>query len=151
MSGTPQKMLEHLLETRLGGQMGPNDPFLDDFLLTHIVFIPSSQLVDELCNHFYSSFRNRSNSHNDAGDNNDEANYNSPEDHDYSILCKKRVVQFIQKWVLVIRYAVFEDNTAVEFIENLAGEAEADPELQEEASIMHQVLTQLFRYQVIIT
>lgn len=50
MSGTPQKMLEHLLETRLGGQVGPNDPFLDDFLLTHIVFMPVPILIDELAN-----------------------------------------------------------------------------------------------------
>lgn len=50
MSGTPQKMLEHLLETRLGGQVGPNDPFLDDFLLTHIVFMPVPMLIDELAN-----------------------------------------------------------------------------------------------------
>ncbi|GAB0096143.1 hypothetical protein DMENIID0001_116190 [Sergentomyia squamirostris] len=52
MSGTPQKMLEHLLETRLGGQVGPNDPFLDDFLLTHIVFLPVHMLVDELANQY---------------------------------------------------------------------------------------------------
>lgn len=50
MSGTPQKMLEHLLETRLGGQVGPNDPFLDDFILTHIVFMPVPILINELAN-----------------------------------------------------------------------------------------------------
>lgn len=39
-------MLEHLLDTRLNVQVGPNDdPFLDDFLLTHIVFMPIAQLV----------------------------------------------------------------------------------------------------------
>lgn len=60
MAGTPQKMLEHLLETRLDGRgtMGgggdnfittsAHDPFLDDFLLTHIVFFPIHQLVSEL-------------------------------------------------------------------------------------------------------
>lgn len=52
MSGTPQKMLEHLLETRLNGQVGLNDPFLDDFLLTHIVFMPPALLVDELANQY---------------------------------------------------------------------------------------------------
>ncbi|PSN41817.1 hypothetical protein C0J52_07838 [Blattella germanica] len=49
MAGTPQKMLEHLLETRLDGRGGggsvggrdslpsiSSDPFLEDFLLTHI-------------------------------------------------------------------------------------------------------------------
>lgn len=59
MAGTPQKMLEHLLETRLDGRnsfsggeklsfVAGQDPFLDDFLLTHIVFIPTHQLVEHL-------------------------------------------------------------------------------------------------------
>lgn len=58
MAGTPQKMLEHLLETRLDGRAGfsgrddliptNHDPFLDDFLLTHIVFMPTHQLIVEL-------------------------------------------------------------------------------------------------------
>lgn len=50
MSGTPQKMLEHLLETQV--MLGPNDPFLDDFLLTHIVFLPVPRLIDELANQY---------------------------------------------------------------------------------------------------
>lgn len=57
MSGTLQKMLEHLLETRLGGQVGPNDPFLDDFLLTHIVFMPVTILINELANLYPFLFR----------------------------------------------------------------------------------------------
>lgn len=59
MAGTPQKMLEHLLETRLDGRgsfgnsdnfiLGTaQDPFLDDFFLTHVVFFPIHQLVEEL-------------------------------------------------------------------------------------------------------
>ena len=80
MAGTPQKMLEHLLETRLEGHRGTTDVsigvgvavamgmglgmlgdlpirrcamptgdlFLDDFLLTHIVFMPYHLLTEEL-------------------------------------------------------------------------------------------------------
>lgn len=59
MAGTPQKMLEHLLETRLDGRcsssrdsisttLSSSDPFLEDFLLTHIVFMPTRKLVAEL-------------------------------------------------------------------------------------------------------
>lgn len=90
MAGTPQKMLEHLLETRLDGRrvggadtlsmgvgvavgmgvamgaslgvgeaqdshltirrcdLSSSDFFLDDFLLTHIVFMPYPQLTTEL-------------------------------------------------------------------------------------------------------
>lgn len=71
----------------------------------------------------------------------------SQEDHEFLLTCKKRVVLFVQRWVGVIRNAVFEDPIAVEFIEDLASEVEADPDLQEEASIIHNVLTQLSRYQ----
>lgn len=50
MSGTPHKMLEHLLDTRLVANVGGGgaDPFLDDFLLTHIVFMPVPMLVAKL-------------------------------------------------------------------------------------------------------
>jgi Rap guanine nucleotide exchange factor 4 len=101
MSGTPQKMLDHLLETRLTTQVvvGPTDPFLDDFLLTHIVFMPVTLLVDELANHF----------HCDSEE--------DPEDQEYILTCKKRVIQFVQRWVLAVRHAVFEDPVAAEFIE----------------------------------
>lgn len=33
------------------------------------------------------------------------------------ITCRKRVVQFVQKWVIAVRNAVFEDPVAVDFIE----------------------------------
>lgn len=105
MSGTPSKMLEHLLDTRLNGQVGPNDdPFLDDFLLTHIVFMPIAQLVDELASHY----------HNDSEIRNGAE---SPEDYEYLLTCKKRVVHFIQRWVMAVRHAVFEDSAAAHFIE----------------------------------
>lgn len=71
MAGTPQKMLEHLLETRLDGRGGRgsvggrdfplipcSDPFLEDFLLTHIVFLPTHQLVQELARQYPFSPRN---------------------------------------------------------------------------------------------
>ncbi|XP_058461700.1 rap guanine nucleotide exchange factor 4 isoform X3 [Malaya genurostris] len=134
MSGTPQKMLEHLLETRLGGQVGPNDPFLDDFLLTHIVFMPTPILIDELASHFHA-------------DAEVDLRTSSEEDREYFMTCKRRVVQFIQRWVLAVRHAVFEDPIAVEFIEEIATDVESEGFLQEEASIIHHVLTQLSRYQ----
>lgn len=61
MAGMPQKMLEHLLETRLDARhlsardediirpySSATDMFLDDFLLTHIMFMPTHQLITEL-------------------------------------------------------------------------------------------------------
>jgi Rap guanine nucleotide exchange factor 4 len=106
MSGTPSKMLEHLLDTRLNIQMGPSDDsFLDDFLLTHIVFMPVAQLVDELINHY----------HNDSEIHSNGANGQS-EDFEYLLTSKKRVVHFIQRWVMAIRHQVFDDPAAENFI-----------------------------------
>lgn len=104
MSGTPQKMLEHLLETRLGGHVGPNDPFLDDFLLTHIVFMQVPVLIDELAHLFHSCIENT-------------IGTQSAEDREYMLTCRKRVIQFVQKWVVAVRQVVFEDQITVEFIE----------------------------------
>lgn len=56
-------------------------------------------------------------------------------------------MQFVHKWVIAVRNVVFEDPVAVDFIEELASEVEADPDLQEEASVMHHVLSQIARYQ----
>nr|CAD7437946.1 unnamed protein product [Timema bartmani] len=122
--GTPQKMVEHLLETRLdgrggggvGGNMLPSDPFLEDFLLTHIVFMPTNQLVAELA-------------------------------RQYPLL----ILTFLHCWVLTIRHPVFDDPSALAFLEELASEVEADciqwNTLEEEASLMHHVMSQLKRYQ----
>lgn len=41
----------------------------------------------------------------------------SMEDREYIITSKKRVVQFVQKWVVAVRNAVFEDPAAVDFID----------------------------------
>ncbi|XP_065173955.1 rap guanine nucleotide exchange factor 4 isoform X2 [Atheta coriaria] len=135
MAGTPQKMLEHLLETRLDNLAGQSntaqDPFLEDFLLTHIVFMPTHLLIDELDRNYHLESPNQ--------------------DRDFVVACKKRVVQFVYRWIVIIRHPVFEDESAVEFIEDLAAEVEQDciqyAELQEDCSMIHYVMTQLRRYQ----
>ncbi|KAJ8913862.1 hypothetical protein NQ315_003771 [Exocentrus adspersus] len=141
MGGTPEKMLEHLLETRLDGRGSmashdsfimktAQDPFLDDFLLTHIVFIPTHQLVEELDKYYRIDCTNQ--------------------DREFVLACKRRVIQFVYRWVTTIRHPVFEDDTAVEFIEDLANQLESDiiqfNALQEEAPLMHHVISQLRRY-----
>lgn len=85
--------------------MGPNeDPFLDDFLLTHIVFMSVGQLVDELVNHYHNETDYRNGAENTA------------DDYEYLLISKKRVVQFIQRWVTVVRHAVFDEPAASHFI-----------------------------------
>ncbi|XP_044734642.1 rap guanine nucleotide exchange factor 4 isoform X2 [Chrysoperla carnea] len=141
MAGTPQKMLEHLLETRLDGRAGfsgrddliptNHDPFLDDFLLTHIVFMPTHQLIVELAKYYRIESPNQ--------------------DQEFVLACKRRVVQFVYRWVNTIRHPIFDDQMALDFVEDLAAEVEADcmqwSSLEEEASLMHHVMSQLNRYQ----
>ncbi|XP_071049981.1 rap guanine nucleotide exchange factor 4 isoform X2 [Onthophagus taurus] len=140
MAGTPQKMLEHLLETRLDGKSvnyttndfisTTQDPFMDDFLLTHIIFLPTHRLIDELERYYRME--------------------SSTQDRDFMLSCKRRVVQFIYKWISTIRHPVFEDESVTEFLEDLAKDLESDflhnSALQSEASLMHHVMTQLKRY-----
>lgn len=48
---------------------------------------------------------------------------------------------------MAVRHAAFDEPSVCDFIEDLAAEVEADPELQEETSIIHNILTQMARYQ----
>lgn len=52
MAGTPDKMLEHILETRIDSKVDETDTFIEDFLLTHMVFMPSRQLCPQLLNQY---------------------------------------------------------------------------------------------------
>lgn len=73
------------------------------------------------------------------------------QDREFLLACKKRVVQFVYRWVTTIRHPVFDDDSAVDFLDDLAQEIESDcnqwSSLQEEAQLMHHVMTQLRRYQ----
>lgn len=73
----------------------------------------------------------------------------SNQDREFILACKRRVIQFVYRWVTTIRQPVFEEESAVEFLEDLASELENDivqyNALQEEASMMHHVISQLRR------
>uniref|UniRef100_A0A8D9DTX0 Rap guanine nucleotide exchange factor 4 n=2 Tax=Cacopsylla melanoneura TaxID=428564 RepID=A0A8D9DTX0_9HEMI len=136
IAGTPLKSLEYLLETRvstggLGGGTMDIDPCLEDFFLTHVVFMPTKTLVSELNKHFHM----------------DSSNH----DKDFILSCKRSVVQFVFRWVSVIRHVVFDDTGTMNFIQDLASEVESDSTmwsgLTEEASLMHHVMTHMKRYQ----
>nr|CAD7395731.1 unnamed protein product [Timema cristinae] len=158
MAGTPQKMVEHLLETRLdgrggggvGGNMLPSDPFLEDFLLTHIrvhAHQPTRSgarqtisFIDTYCSFLHTFTEKQAQIRNLV-----------TQDREFLLACKRRVVQFLHCWVLTIRHPVFDDPSALAFLEELASEVEADciqwNTLEEEASLMHHVMSQLKRYQ----
>lgn len=54
MAGLPEKMIEYVLETRVDAQteLLGLDTFLEDFILTHIIFMPSNILCNYLKNYY---------------------------------------------------------------------------------------------------
>jgi hypothetical protein len=54
MAGLPDKMIEYVLETRIDAQTDENslDTFLEDLILTHIIYMPSNVLCNYLKNYY---------------------------------------------------------------------------------------------------
>lgn len=50
MAGLPEKMIEYVLETRIDAHSDEStlDLFLEDFILTHIIFMPTNMLCNFL-------------------------------------------------------------------------------------------------------
>ncbi|XP_022704509.1 rap guanine nucleotide exchange factor 4-like isoform X1 [Varroa jacobsoni] len=121
MAGTPQKMLEHLLETRigergdehqvlwsLGGSTTGADSFLEDFLLTHVIFMPSHELCPELMKHYRLD------------------SVNQRQDREFILSSKRRVVHFTAAWAGVVREPFYQDPVVQGFLEELSGAIEED-------------------------
>uniref|UniRef100_A0A8C1SSP4 Rap guanine nucleotide exchange factor 4 n=1 Tax=Cyprinus carpio TaxID=7962 RepID=A0A8C1SSP4_CYPCA len=106
MSGSPEKILEHLLETmRLDIHFSDPDPALDDFVLMHCVFMPISQLCPALLAHYHS-----------------QASQGSEQERlDYSVASKRRVFSLALRWATLQGHHLLEDDTALSFLEELHG------------------------------
>ncbi|KAK6620354.1 hypothetical protein RUM44_006755 [Polyplax serrata] len=129
-AGTPEKMLEHLLETRMKTRAGVGgkdclqvpyaDYFVDDFLLTYVAFMSSGELINQL------------------------------QDREYALAAKKKVVRFVHRWVVTIKYPVFENPVLRAFLQEISKELENESSmyrsLEEEASLMHHILTEMTRH-----
>uniref|UniRef100_A0A674BEI4 Rap guanine nucleotide exchange factor 3 n=1 Tax=Salmo trutta TaxID=8032 RepID=A0A674BEI4_SALTR len=96
MAGTPEKILEHLLETV---KLDTNDPCVSDFLLTHRVFMPSSQLCP--CTY-----------HAEPSEGSDL------EKAAYALNTKQKIVKLICQWVAVFGQLLKDDPIAVDFLED---------------------------------
>uniref|UniRef100_A0A3B4A7Z9 Uncharacterized protein n=1 Tax=Periophthalmus magnuspinnatus TaxID=409849 RepID=A0A3B4A7Z9_9GOBI len=100
MSGTPEKILEHLLETlKLDCPHDAIDPCVSDFLLTHKVFMPSSQLCPALQHQYPLS----------EGSEQEKAAY--------ILHRKQKVVKLVGQWVALYGLTLKEDPVAVDFLE----------------------------------
>ncbi|KAK7154836.1 hypothetical protein R3I93_009703 [Phoxinus phoxinus] len=106
MSGSPEKILEHLLETmRLDINFSDPDPTLDDFVLMHCVFMPNSQLCPALVAHYHS-----------------QASQGSEQERlDYAVASKRRVFNLALRWAALQGHHLLEDDTTLSFLEELHG------------------------------
>lgn len=103
MSGTPEKLLEHFLETmRLETSLNEaTDPVLDDFVMMHCVFMPNSQLCPVLMAHYHAQ----------------PSQGTEQEKMDYALNNKRRVIRLVLQWATLYGDLLQEDEVAMAFLE----------------------------------
>ncbi|KAM5182273.1 rap guanine nucleotide exchange factor 3 [Mantella aurantiaca] len=106
MSGTADKILEHLLETmRLDSTLNnPEDSFAGDFLLTHSVFMPTTQFCQAMLHQF----------------NMEPSDVNEPEKDTYSFHKKQNIVRLVNLWVELYGQLLEVEPSAKSFLEKLS-------------------------------
>ncbi|KAM7380534.1 hypothetical protein PAMP_003823 [Pampus punctatissimus] len=121
MSGTPEKILEHLLEMmRLDSQFTDSDSALDDFVLMHCVFIPNTQLCSVLMAHYHAQALQGS----------------AQEKLDYTLNNKRRVIRLVMQWAAVHGDHLQEEEVSVAFLEEflvaVSNDAKVIPPLRDQ-------------------
>ncbi|XP_063285807.1 rap guanine nucleotide exchange factor 4 isoform X2 [Pelobates fuscus] len=103
MSGNPEKILEHFLETmRLEPLLSDaTDSALDDFILMHCVFMPNSQLCPALMSHYHAQ----------------PSQGTEQEKLDYALNNKRRVIRLVQLWANLYGDLLREEDVAMAFLE----------------------------------
>ncbi|XP_048166026.1 rap guanine nucleotide exchange factor 4 isoform X3 [Corvus hawaiiensis] len=103
MSGTPEKILEHFLETmRLEATLSEaTDSVLNDFIMMHCVFMPNSQLCPALMAHYHAQ----------------PSQGTEQEKMDYALNNKRRVIRLVLQWAALYGDLLQEDEAAMAFLE----------------------------------
>ncbi|XP_035188361.1 rap guanine nucleotide exchange factor 4 isoform X2 [Oxyura jamaicensis] len=103
MSGTPEKILEHFLETmRLEATLNEaTDSALNDFIMMHCVFMPNSQLCPALMAHYHAQ----------------PSQGTEQEKMDYALNNKRRVIRLVLQWAALYGDLLQEDEAAMAFLE----------------------------------
>ena len=112
MAGTAEKMLEYMLETRLTDNKSedPSDYFLEDFLMTHVIFMPTNKLCPALLSHYHAkSYHNC-----------DE------ESASYAHTQRRSVIQFVNEWFSIAPSVFKGEKTIKAFLEELQMAVEKD-------------------------
>ncbi|XP_069327037.1 rap guanine nucleotide exchange factor 4 isoform X8 [Eulemur rufifrons] len=103
MSGTPEKILEHFLETiRLEPALNEaTDSVLNDFVMMHCVFMPNTQLCPALMAHYHAQ----------------PSQGTEQEKMDYALNNKRRVIRLVLQWAAMYGDLLQEDDVAMAFLE----------------------------------
>uniref|UniRef100_A0A8C1QS02 Rap guanine nucleotide exchange factor (GEF) 4 n=1 Tax=Cyprinus carpio TaxID=7962 RepID=A0A8C1QS02_CYPCA len=133
MSGTPEKILEHLLETtKLDSQFTESDPALDDFLLMHCVFVPNSQLCPLLMRSFTYHAQPSQGS--------------EQERMDYSLNNKRRVIHLVLQWAAINTDHLQEEDSSFhflqEFYETVCEDSRLIPALKDQLPELKKIIKQ---------
>ncbi|XP_019713207.1 rap guanine nucleotide exchange factor 4 [Hippocampus comes] len=129
MSGTPEKILEHLLEMmRMDSQFSASDAALDDFVLMHCVFMPNIQLCPVLMAHYHA-----------------QASPGSEQEKlDYALNNKRRVIRLVVRWATLHGDQLQEEDTSVVFLEDflsaVSNDAESLPPLSEQLPELEKIV-----------
>ncbi|EPB72172.1 RasGEF domain protein [Ancylostoma ceylanicum] len=109
MAGLAEKMLEYVLETRVDAQEdgAELDVFLEDLVLTHIIYLPTNTLCNYL-KHYYSR---AAEPHSDP--------LVVLDDLEHRLSARRRVVTFLWLWVNALGIHYFLDPAANAFVEEL--------------------------------
>ncbi|XP_026006206.1 rap guanine nucleotide exchange factor 4-like isoform X2 [Astatotilapia calliptera] len=111
ISGTPEKILEHFLETmRMDIHHSDPDPAVDDFVLMHCVFMPNSQLCPLLLSQYHVTSPPGS----------------EQERLEYALNSKRRALIMTLRWANAHTYLLQEEPAAIFFLEELYGSLSND-------------------------
>uniref|UniRef100_H2S0M8 Rap guanine nucleotide exchange factor 4b n=1 Tax=Takifugu rubripes TaxID=31033 RepID=H2S0M8_TAKRU len=105
ISGTPEKILEHFLES-----MRLNEESVDDFVLMHCVFMPNTQLCPLLMAQYPFSSPPGS----------------EQEKFEFAVNCKRRALTLTLRWANTHSYLLQEEPASIAFLEELYGSLSND-------------------------
>ncbi|XP_048455368.1 rap guanine nucleotide exchange factor 4 isoform X3 [Rhincodon typus] len=150
MAGTPEKILEHFLETirpdlpangmtgvpppwsltERKGEVFLTDPCLDDFVLLHCIFMPHSQLYPALMAHYHA----------------EALQGTEQEKLDYALNNKRRVIRLVLHWAKVYADLLQEEDSAVAFLEefyvSVSDDSRMIPALKEQLPELEKLVKQ---------
>ena len=98
--GDPEKILEYLLETSINKNDETADTFLEDFLMTYIVFLPVTKLCPSLISYYKMLDQMQTQIENESVLNN-----------------RRRVINFVKEWCGIAKDAFYEDAYIMTFLQ----------------------------------